>query len=44
MPLPPPATYQGKVRDGGVAVFTINDAVVEGSMLVAPEAGPSSSR
>ena len=37
MPLPPPATYQGKVRDGGVAVFTITDAVVEGSMLVAPE-------
>jgi len=37
MPLPPPATYQGKVRDGGVAVFTITDAAVEGSMLVAPE-------
>jgi hypothetical protein len=37
MPLPPPATYQGKVQDGGVAVFTINDAVVEGSMLVSPD-------
>src|SRR5262249_42312725 len=37
LPLPPPATYQGTVRDGGVAVFTVNDAVVEGSMLVAPD-------
>lgn len=37
MPLPPPATYQGKVRDGGVAVFTITAAAVEGSMLVAPD-------
>ena len=35
--LPPPATYQGKVRDGGVAVFTITDAAIEGSMLVAPD-------
>src|SRR5215470_8630605 len=34
VPLPPPATYQGKVRDGGVAVFTITDAAIEGSMLV----------
>jgi hypothetical protein len=39
MPLPPPATYQGTVRDGGVAVFTINDAIVEGSMLVAVPEG-----
>ena len=37
MPLPPPATYQGKVGDEGVAVFTVTDAAVEGSMLVAPE-------
>ena len=37
MPLPAPATYQGKVRDGGVAIFTITAAAVEGSMLVAPD-------
>ncbi len=37
VPLPPPATYQGKVRDGGVAVFTITEAAIEGSMLVAPD-------
>jgi hypothetical protein len=36
MPLPPPATYQGKVHGGGAAVFTITPDVVEGSMLVAP--------
>jgi hypothetical protein len=36
MPLPPPATYQGTVRDG-VAVFTVTDDAVEGSMLVAPD-------
>jgi hypothetical protein len=36
-PLPPPATYQGRVRDGGAAVFTVTDAAVEGSMLVYPE-------
>lgn len=37
IPLPPASTYQGKVRDQGVAVFTITDRAVEGSMLVAPE-------
>ncbi|MDX2165562.1 MAG: M12 family metallo-peptidase [Deltaproteobacteria bacterium] len=37
MPLPAPATYQGTVRDGGVAVATVTAAAVEGSMLVAPE-------
>jgi len=36
--LPPPATYQGFVEPGrGPAVFTINDRVVEGNMLIAPE-------
>jgi len=37
--LPPPATYQGVVEPdrGGVAVFTINDEVVEGNILVAPD-------
>ena len=37
IPLPPPSTYQGRVHDGGVAVFTITDRAVEGSMLVSPE-------
>ena len=37
LPLPPPSTYQGMVRDGGVAAFTITNAAVEGSMLVDPE-------
>jgi hypothetical protein len=35
-PLPPPATYQGKVRGGGTAVFTITPDLVEGTMLMAP--------
>jgi hypothetical protein len=43
-PLPPPATYQGKVRNGGVAVFTINASIVEGSILEAPDGCRSSSR
>ncbi len=37
VPLPPPATYQGKVTGGGTAVFTVTDAAIEGSMLVAPD-------
>jgi len=37
MPLPPPATYQGKVTGGGTAVFTVTDEAIEGSMLVAPD-------
>jgi hypothetical protein len=37
IPLPPPSTYQGTVQGGGVAVFTVTDAAIEGSMLVAPE-------
>src|SRR5215470_3044205 len=37
VPLPPPATYQGIVREGGTAVLTITYRIVEGSMLVAPE-------
>src|SRR6185295_15266483 len=37
VPLPPPATYQGIVQGGGAAVFTITDAAVEGSMLIAPD-------
>lgn len=37
VPLPPPATYQGRVAGGGVAVFTVTDTAVEGSMLVAPD-------
>jgi len=32
-PLPPPATYQGRVRNGGSANFTLTESVVEGSML-----------
>jgi hypothetical protein len=38
LPLPPPATYQGRVEGKpGVAVFTINERVVEGNILQAPE-------
>lgn len=37
VPLPPPSTYQGIARGGGVAVFTVTDSAIEGSMLVAPE-------
>ncbi len=38
LPLPPPATYQGRVEGGpGVAVFTINERVVEGNILLAPD-------
>ena len=39
LPLPAPATYQGVVTDAtaGVAVFTITNAAVEGSMLVSPD-------
>jgi hypothetical protein len=33
MPLPPPATYQGRVRNGGSANLTVTDSAVEGSML-----------
>jgi hypothetical protein len=33
MPLPLPATYQGRVRNRGSANFTITDSAVEGSML-----------
>jgi hypothetical protein len=39
LPLSAPATYQGVVQDvrAGVAAFTITNAAVEGSMLVAPD-------
>ncbi len=38
IPLPPPATYQGRVEGKpGVAIFTINDRVVEGNILLAPD-------
>lgn len=38
IPLPRPATYQGKVEgQPGVAVFTINERVVEGNILLAPD-------
>ena len=39
LPLPAPATNQGVVTDAtaGVAVFTITNAAVEGSMLVSPD-------
>jgi hypothetical protein len=38
IPLPPPATYQGRVNPKpGVAVLTIDDRVVEGNILMAPD-------
>jgi len=38
VPLEEPATYQGIVLDkDGVAVFTINDQIVEGNILMDPE-------
>jgi hypothetical protein len=38
IPLPPPATFQGMVKGKpGVAVFTINERVVEGNILTAPD-------
>jgi hypothetical protein len=38
VPLEEPATYQGMVVDKpGVAVFTINDQVIEGNILMDPE-------
>jgi hypothetical protein len=38
LPLPPPATYQGRVEGKpGVAVCTVNERVVEGNILLAPD-------
>ncbi|MEX0999743.1 MAG: hypothetical protein WD000_07265 [Thermodesulfobacteriota bacterium] len=38
VPLEEPATYQGMVVDKpGVAVFTINDQLIEGNILMDPE-------
>src|SRR6185436_5858228 len=38
IPLLPPATYQGWVTSKpGAAVFTINERVVEGNILMAPD-------
>ncbi len=38
IPLPPPATYQGRVEPKpGAAVLTIDERVVEGNILMAPD-------
>jgi hypothetical protein len=38
LPLPPPATYQGRVEGKpGAAILTLDDRVVEGNILISPD-------